>query len=130
MRLIKSSHLLVFLLMGNALCLYEWQDKKLLGTYTFSYDDDGFYQFKKTMAALPVCPAQLLVSIPNEDFYREKVPHVRKSERELVVKRYVKKHFRDEKYTNVVFQSREKVGRKDDIVLISSIGNSGRQIGM
>ena len=114
----------VFLLVGSTLSLYEWQDKTLLGTYTFSFNENGFSLFKETLAKLPVCPAQLLVSMVNEDFYQEKVPHVRKGERDLVVKRHVKKYFRDEKYTSVVFQGRETEGRKDDVILISSIASN------
>ena len=107
---------------GEDLTLFEWKHNTLLGSLAFEKSEAGINLFKHTMQKLPNAPLQLLVNILEEDFQRENIPHVNSKERQALTDRLLKRHYRDEKFTHVSLQERSKEGRKDDTVLLSSIG--------
>lgn len=81
-------------------------------------------EFRHYLRITPRVPSRLLVDVIEEDFRIEKVPHLFGKDRAAVMQRLKDRYYRSSKqYTYHEIQSREKAGRRDDVVLISALTN-------
>jgi hypothetical protein len=114
----------VFLFSGYRLKVFEWHGKYLLGTCEFEPDEEGMNSFKRYLRAAVPMPVQFLVDVIEEDFRRESIPHVNSRDRKALVARLLDRFYRGYHYQHVEYIGRNKEGRKDDLVLISSLTNN------
>jgi hypothetical protein len=114
----------VFFYSGFRMKVFEWQGRELLGSYEFDPDSEGIAEFNEYLTKATPVPAQLLVDLVEEDFRREVIPHVNASDRKAITTRLLDRHYRGEHHIHVQIVSRDKLGRKDDTLLLSALINN------
>lgn len=114
----------VFFFSGYRLKVFEWHDKYLLGSCEFEPDEDGLDCFRRYLRTAVPMPVQFLVDVIEEDFRREAIPHVNSRDRKVVVSRLLDRYYRGFIYQHVEPVGRSKTGRRDDLLLISSLTNN------
>lgn len=113
----------VFFFTGNAMRVFEWRGRQLLGSYDFKSDSSEESLFVEYLKAAVPMPAQLLVDLLEEDFRRESIPHVSRGDQKVLVTRLLDRHYRGNDQTHVQFQERAKHGRRDDYILLSALSS-------
>ena len=108
---------------GYRLKVFEWRNSKLLGSFSFEPNEEGFENFSFYLKNTPQVPSQLLVDLVEEDFRRENIPHALGSAHKALITRLVDRHYRDESHVHIEKLGREKEGRKDDKILLSALTN-------
>lgn len=101
--------------------VFEFSGKSLLAKLDFSMDDSGLADFKDFIQQCEKQTSRLVVDVRDEDFVREQVPHVKGRDRTRLLERMEKRAFRDAKYRFTYMLGRQKEGRRDDLVLFSSL---------
>ena len=115
-------HLLYFA--GYKMVVLRWHANAFTGIAEFEPQDKGFAAFARLLGEEVNSPVKLLVDIIEEDFRFERAPHIFGRDRNALHKRLVQKYFRNNPHTYVEVQGRDKLGRRDDVVLMSSLTNS------
>ncbi len=105
--------------------VFDWEEKTLISTRDFQPDEDGFEDFEYLLANSVTMPARLLVDMIEEDFRRETIPHVNLWDRKALIDRQIDRHYRDETYVHASVYGRSKIGRRDDLLLLSALTNTG-----
>jgi hypothetical protein len=114
----------VFYFSGYRLTVYHWQRNAELGSFSFHPDDEGLNDFRKYLYATEKTPVRLLIDIIEEDFRKEKVPHVNFRDRQAIIERLIDRHYRSNTdYVHYRVTGREAEGRRDDIVRLSVLSN-------
>lgn len=113
----------IFLITSSQMKVFEWHDKTLFSSYEFNNNDDGCSQLKEYLQSVQPLVSQVLVELLEEDFQRDKIPHVLGSDRASLISRQISRHYNGNKYTHARILGRETTGRKDDEVLLASIAN-------
>lgn len=114
----------LFYFTGYRLSVMHWKGKQLQGSSSFEPTEVGLNMFRNYLAQTEKIPSKFLVDVIEEDFRNEKIPHVGVRDRVSVVNRLIDRFYRSSReysYSEVI--SREKGGRKDDVVLIGAITN-------
>ena len=114
----------VFFITSRQMKVFLWQAKHLEYSYEFKLNDDGIKLFEEYLGSEDKIPSRVLVDLLEEDFQLEKIPHLRGNDKKALVDRQIKKHYRDNKYVHSHQVLREKVGRKDDEILLSTLSNT------
>lgn len=111
----------VFFYTGFRMEVFEFKSNTLSARLDFKYDEEGIEQFKVLLSdGMPVA-SHLLVDLRDEDFIREQVPHVSGKDRQIMLERLKARTFRDAKYRYTRILGRRDDGRRDDMVLLSSL---------
>lgn len=111
----------VFFYTGFRMEVFEFKSNTLSARLDFKYDEEGIKQFKVLLSdGIPVT-SRLLVDLRDEDFIREQVPHVSGKDRQIMLERLKARTFRDAKYRYTRILGRRDDGRRDDMVLLSSL---------
>ena len=116
----------VFYFSGHRLTVFHWQRKQFHGACSFEPDEEGQRKFKHYLETSLKSPARLLLDVIEEDFRTETAPHVFGKDKKAVIGRLLDRYYRSSKqyvYSEVI--GRDKVGRKDNKVLIGGITNPG-----
>jgi len=92
----------------------------------FRADDSGRAALGRWLRTPPCSSLYLIVDLAKEEFRRETVPHVRWSERSALLERKLSRLFPDTVYRCARVQGREDTGRRDDMVLFSSLPGNGQ----
>jgi len=114
----------IFYISGFKLTAFHWQGKDFVGSYAFDQTEDGLGLFTKYLESIKSGSLKILVDVIEEDFIKEKIPHVGKNDQRAIVSRYINRLYRKSSdfYTYKII-GRETKGRKDDIALYSVITN-------
>src|SRR5690606_34713713 len=108
---------------SNQLKVFEWHNKTLASSYGFKDSEEGIRDFEEYLTDTSSMVSNVLLELLEEEFHREKVPHVHGKDRQALVQRAVTKHYRDSHYTFSKWLEREDSGRKDDEFLLTSVSN-------
>lgn len=114
----------LFYFTGYRLSVLHWQGKQLVGTSSFEPTETGLDKFRSYLQQTEKLPGKFLVDVIEEDFRNERIPHVGSKDRASIISRLVDRFYRSSRnfcYSEVI--GREKIGRKDDIVLIGAMTN-------
>lgn len=114
----------VYFITSNQMKVFEWHDKKLLGSSEFKNNEQGLRDFSEYLNSVKPVMSHVLVELLEEDFQREKIPHVYGKDRQALIKRQVDRHYSHSPYTHSHIIGREKDGRKDDEILLTCIFNT------
>jgi hypothetical protein len=101
----------------------EWSGHKLLSNVYFEPDDQGLDLFSAYLRSFRNEPVRLLVDLIEEEFRQIKIPLLRGSDRQAILKRNYAKYFRTSEYKFSISQSVEKKARKEEKVLILGLTN-------
>lgn len=113
----------VFLITSNQIKVFEFDQKHLSSSYEFKNHEEGLKEFELYLTASQAISSQVLVELLEEDFQRDKIPHVFGSDRQALIQRQITRHYRDNKHTHAHIIGRDSAGRRDDEVLLTSISN-------
>lgn len=114
----------LFYFTGYRLSVLHWKGKELIGTSSFEPTDSGLDNFRAYLQQTENIAGNFLVDVIEEDFRSEKVPHVGSKDRKSVISRLVDRYYRSSQnycYSEII--GREKIGRKDDLVVIGAMTN-------
>ena len=114
----------LFYFTGYRLSVLHCKGKQLVGSSSFEPTESGLDQFRSYLLQTENIPGKFLVDVIEEDFRNEKIPHVGSKDRKAVINRLIDRYYRSSEefcYSEVI--SREKSGRKDDIVLLGAMTN-------
>ncbi len=114
----------LFYFTGYRLKVLHWKGKTLFGSSSFEPTESGLDQFRHYLLQTKNISGKFLVDVIEEDFRNEKIPHVGSNDRKAVINRLIDRYYRSSQdycYSEVI--TREKQGRKDDIVLLGAMTN-------
>ena len=114
----------LFYFTGYRLNVLHWKGKTLFGSSSFEPTESGLNQFRHYLLQTKNIPGKFLVDVIEEDFRNEKVPHVGGNDRKAVINRLIDRYYRSSQdycYSEII--TREKQGRKDDVVLLGAMTN-------
>jgi hypothetical protein len=115
----------VFYLGGHHLTVYEWRHGEPVGSSFFPADDQGLADFSRYLGDTRDVPAFFLVDVVEEEYRRDTLPHVYGRDRRQLIQHRSTRLFRDTPYWHIVFQGRERDGRRDDRVLYTAVSSPG-----
>lgn len=101
----------------------EWSGHKLLSNVYFEPDDQGLDLFAAYLRSFHNEPVRLLVDLIEEEFRQIRIPLLRGSDRQAILKRNYTKYFRTSEYRFSISQSIEKKARKEEKILIMGLTN-------
>ncbi|MBE9567590.1 MAG: hypothetical protein IMF14_02765 [Proteobacteria bacterium] len=114
----------LFYFTGYRLSVMHFNGKELVGTSSFEPTDAGLEKFRAYLEQTPNITGKFLVDVIEEDFRKEKIPHVGSKDRKAVISRLIDRYYRaSQNYCHSEVIGREKSGRKDDLVLIGAMTN-------
>lgn len=100
-----------------------WRNGKTLAADSFPVDAAGQAAFQNHLKGWAKLRVYFLVDLIEEDFRLDTIPHVRGSDRRLLLDRKLNQMFRGTPFRHAVVLDRESAGRRDDRVLYTSITN-------
>ena len=101
----------------------EWIGRKLASNIYFEPDDQGLDLFSAYLRSFRNEPVRLLVDLIEEEFRQIRIPLLRGSDRQAILKRNFTKYFRNSKYSYAISQSVEKAARKEEKLLLMGLTN-------
>src|SRR6266545_6274721 len=100
-----------------------WQADKIVQLRQFAHDDAGLTQFREFLSTYPKVPVHVMVDAVEEDYRFETLPHTMGSDRNQLVQRKLKQHYRSTPYVGAWLQGRDKDKRRDDRYLFAAFTN-------
>jgi hypothetical protein len=101
----------------------EWFGHKLVSSVYFEPDEQGLDLFRAYLTSFRNEAVRLLVDLIEEEFRQIKIPLLRGSDRDAILKRNYAKYFRTSKYKYSVSQAVEKKTRKEEKLLLIGLTN-------
>jgi len=101
----------------------EWTGHKLESSVYFEPDDQGLDLFSSYLRSFRDEPVRLLVDLIEEEFRQIRIPLLRGSDRQAILKRNYAKYFRTSEYKFAISQSVEKKTRKEEKLLLIGLTN-------
>ncbi len=89
----------------------------------FDADESGIAAFGQLAAAHKSAPAFLLVDAIEEDYRFETLPHASGSDRDQMVERKLRQHYRSSPFSSAQLVGRDSTKRRDDRFLFSALTN-------
>lgn len=108
---------------GYRMVAQEWQGRKLESSVYFEPDEQGLDLFSAYLRSFTNEPVRLMVDLIEEEFRQIKIPFLRGSDRQAILKRNYAKYFRNSKYRYAVSQKVEKSTRKEERLLLLGLTN-------
>ncbi len=105
--------------------VFQWLKGEITHSYIMDTNENGRIQFERYLSESEVDDTYVLIDVTEEEFRMETIPHVFGSDRTALLTRKKERLFRNTNYFYSEMQGRETEGRRDDIVLMSSMGESG-----
>lgn len=100
-----------------------WRGRRLAECRVFRNDDGGLAAFDEFLTPLAGMPAYIMVNAVEEDYRFETLPHAFGSDRNEMVRRKLRQHYRNSPYVNAWFAGRDTGRRRDDRYLFSALTN-------
>ena len=101
----------------------EWSGRRLASSVYFEPDDQGLDLFSSYLRSFRNEPVRLLVDLIEEEFRQIRIPLLRGSDRNAILKRNYDKYFRTSIYKFAVSQAVEKKTRKEEKLLLIGLTN-------
>ncbi|MDH3534691.1 MAG: hypothetical protein OER87_02955 [Gammaproteobacteria bacterium] len=101
----------------------EWAGHKLASSVYFEPDEQGLDLFSAYLRSFRNEPVRLLVDLIEEEFRQIRIPLLRGSDRQAILKRNYAKYFRTSNYKFAISQSVEKKTRKEEKLLLIGLTN-------
>lgn len=108
---------------ATQVCAARWQGRRFAGCNVFDNSEDGLSVFKDYLAQIRNLPVHMMVDAVEEDYRFELLPHTYGSERNEMVNRKLKQHYRNTPYCSARRQSRDTGKRRDDRYLFCALTN-------
>lgn len=108
---------------ATQVCAARWQGGRFAGCNVFDNSEDGLSAFKDYLAQIRNLPVHMMVDAVEEDYRFELLPHTYGSERNEMVNRKLKQHYRNTPYCSARRQSRDAGKRRDDRYLFCALTN-------
>ena len=108
---------------GYRMVAQEWSGKRLASSVYFEPDDQGLDLFTAYLQSFRNEPVRLLVDLIEEEFRQIRIPLLRGSDRQAILKRNYAKYFRTSEYKFAISQSVEKKTRKEEKLLLIGLTN-------
>ena len=113
----------VFFITSNQIKVFDWNKKKLAHSAEFKCSEEGMRDFEEYLQSSPATVSNILLELLEEEFQRDKIPHVLGKDRQVLLERSITKLYRDNKYVFTKWIKREPEGRRDDEYLLTSVSN-------
>ena len=114
----------LILLGSEKMITYQWYKGEITHSYIFDTKENGRIQFERYLSESEPESTYILLDISEEEFRMETIPHVFGSDRKAILDRKKERLFRGSSYVYSEAQGRETEGRRDDNILMSSIGDA------
>lgn len=101
----------------------RWQGGGFAACDKFANGEDGLSAFKEYLAQTRDMPVQMIVDAVEEDYRVESLPHSYGSDRNEMVSRKLKQHYRNSPYSSARQQGRDAGKRQDDRYLFCALTN-------
>jgi hypothetical protein len=101
----------------------EWSGRRLVSSVYFEPDEQGLNLFSSYLRSFRNESIRLLVDLIEEEFRQIRVPLLRGSDRQAILKRNFAKYFRTSEYRFAISQSVEKGARKEEKLLLIGLTN-------
>jgi hypothetical protein len=113
---------IIFQFTDKTLTVYRWSNTGLLtdSVYYLNNDED-LVLFTETVQIWSGFVSYVLLNLSSEEYHEEQLPHIQGKDRKLMLERKLNKLFSGSDYTHYNFLKRQKMGRKDDLFLLSGI---------
>ena len=111
----------MFLVSRDALAAYHWRRGRCEAPLVFGAGEAGLTDFSSYLSYAARDPIYLLADFVEEEFQEHQVPHVVGPDRRALIRSKRRRLFGDAPYAGVVFQGREREGRRDDRFLFSAL---------
>jgi len=108
---------------GYRMVAQEWSGRKLVSSVYFEPDEQGLDLFSAYMQSFHNEPVRLLVDLIEEEFRQIRIPLLRGSDRQAILKRNYAKYFRHSEYKFAISQAVEKKTRKEEKLLLIGLTN-------
>ena len=108
---------------GYRIVAQEWSGRRLTSSVYFEPDEQGLDLFSSYLRSFRNEPVRLLVDLIEEEFRQIRVPLLRGSDRQAILKRNFTKYFRTSEYRFAISQSVEKKTRKEEKLLLIGLTN-------
>ena len=97
--------------------------RRISDVHRFANDESGFEAFRQYAAANSSAPAFLLVDAIEEDYRFETLPHASGSDRDQMVERKLRQHYRGSTFSSSQLMGRDSAKRRDDRFLFCALTN-------
>jgi hypothetical protein len=101
----------------------RWHGGRLSPCTVFHNSEDGLAAFGDHLAHGPRLPVQMMVDAVEEDYRFESLPHSFGSDRNEMVTRKLKQHYRSTQFCSARMQGRDPGKRRDDRYLFCALTN-------
>jgi len=108
---------------GYRMVAQEWSGRLLASSVYFEPDDQGLDLFAAYLRSFQSEPVRMLVDLIEEEFRQIRIPLLRGSDRQAILKRNYAKYFRTSEYKFAISQSIEKGARKEERLLLIGLTN-------
>lgn len=114
----------LILLGAEKMIAYQWYKGEITHSYMFDTRETGRVQFERYLSESEPESTYILLDATEEEFRMETIPHVYGKDRTAVLERKKERLFRGSDYFYNEEQGRETEGRRDDNILMTSIGDA------
>ena len=108
---------------GYRMVAQEWSGRKLVSSVYFEPDEQGLDLFSAYLQSFRNQPVRMLVDLIEEEFRQIRVPLLRGSDRQAILKRNYAKYFRHSDYKFAISQAVERKNRKEEKLLLIGLTN-------
>lgn len=108
---------------GNRVSAARWVGGRLGPCTVFENSEAGLAAFKDHLAHGPRSPAHIMVDAVEEDYRFESLPHSFGSDRNEMISRKLKQHYRSTPFCSAQMQGRDPGKRRDDRYLFCALTN-------
>lgn len=112
----------VIVLTSYYLHLYEVDGHHVVPEFKIDLNTSAKEDIRKAFEPYSGQSVRMLVNLYEEEFFFIDVPHCSPLERNKLMQRKLNQHFKGHEFTRAFYQGRKSSGRKDDAVLLSSLG--------
>ncbi len=101
----------------------HWRGNRITDCRMYANDEGGLTEFREHLQSFSNVPVHVMVDAVEEDYRFETLPHAFGSDRDEMVVRKLKQHYRNTPYVTAWLLGRDSGKRRDDRYLFSALTN-------